>query len=350
MNKTRRVRIKDVAARAGVSPSTVSVVLNDVPARISSATAEAVRAAARELGYHPDLNARSLRRKQTQLIGMVTDSVVTTPYAPGLVRGAQEAAWERQHLLLISNTEGDAAHEEELIEALLAQRVAGFLLASTAHEARPTPRALLGVPVVGMNLELTDGLVSFVPDEYAGAEALVKLLVSAGHRRIALLHGRSRFPAAVLRAEAHADVTRDARCYDALLLAYHDHDSGLGDSAFGERAALRLLQLPDPPTAIMAFNDRMAVGVYHAARLLGIGIPEQLSVVGFDNQILVADELRPGLTTIDLPHRELGYRATSTLLALLEDHPDEVPQGIVRLSCPLVERNSVAPPGLTSMK
>ncbi|MDF1488027.1 LacI family DNA-binding transcriptional regulator [Tessaracoccus caeni] len=343
MNKARRVRIKDVAARAGVSPSTVSVVLNDVPARISSATAEAVRTAAKELGYHPDLNARSLRRKQTQLIGMITDSVVTTPYAPGLVLGAQEAAWERQHLMLIANTERDAVHEEEVIEALLAQRVAGFLIAATAHEAWSVPRALHDVPVVGLNVEL-DGAPSFVPDEYAGAEGLAKLLVAAGHRRIALLHGRSRFPAAVLRAEAHADVTRAAQCYDGLLVAYHDHASELGDSAFGELAALRLLRLPDPPTAIMAFNDRMAVGVYHAARTLGLSIPDELSVVGFDNQILVAEELRPGLTTVDLPHRELGYRATSALLALLEDRPEDVEGGVLRLPCPLVERTSVASP------
>lgn len=346
MNKARRVRIKDVAARAGVSPSTVSVVLNDVPARISSVTAEAVRTAARELGYHPDLNARSLRRKQSKLIGMITDSVVTTPYAPGLVQGAQEAAWEQQHLLLIANTERDAAHEEEVIEALLAQRVAGFLIASTAHEAWSVPRALLDVPVVGMNVELTGGAVSFVPDEYAGAQSLAQLLVAAGHRRIALLHGRSRFPAAVLRADAYGDVMRGADCYDGLLTAYHDHDSELGDSAFGERAASRLLQMPDPPTAIMAFNDRMAVGVYHAARTLGIGVPEHLSVVGFDNQILVADELRPGLTTIDLPHRQLGYRATSALLTLLNDGLEAAPQGIIRLPCPLVVRNSVATPAV----
>ena len=338
-----RVRIKDVAERAGVSTATVSLVLNDSPSRITHETAEMVRRVAKELGYRPDHTARSLRTKRTQMIGLLSDYIVTTPYAGQMIRGAQEAAWERDHLVLIGNTEGEPAREDGLISALLARRLDGYLYASMFHRVDQMPPALAGMPIVGLDVEIGDAGPSFVPDDFTGGKDAAEILLAAGHRRIGHLAGRLSTPATAMRAEAFAQTLTAAGCFDPSLIFYYPEDDPASASEFGEDAALALLRRDDRPTALFAFNDQMAIGVYRAAAKLGLRIPDDLSVVGFDNQELIAQELRPQLTTLQLPHYEMGRRATTRLIDLLLGSGDSTPN-IERLLCPVVHRGSVSAP------
>lgn len=336
------VRIKDVAERAGVSTATVSLVLSGNP-RISEATAETVRRAASELDYRPDLTARSLRTRRTQMIGLVSDYVVTTPYAGQMILGAQEAAWERDHLVLIANTEGQPEREDGLISALLARGLDGYLYASMFHRVDLLPPALSGMPIVGLDVEIGKAGPSFVPDDFAGGKDAAELLLAAGHRRIGHLAGQRSTPATPMRADAFAQALTTAGCFDPSLVAYYPEDDGASASEFGEQAALALLRREDRPTAIFAFNDRIAMGVYRAAATLGLRIPDDLSVVGFDNQELIAVELRPQLTTLQLPHFEMGRRATSRLIDIMLGSGDPTPK-VERLRCAVIERGSVQPP------
>ena len=315
--------------------------LNGTPSRISEATAETVRRAARELDYRPDPTARSLRTKRTHMIGLLSDYIVTTPYAGQMIRGAQEAAWDRDHLVLIANTEGEPEREDGLIKALLARRLDGYLYASMFHRVDRMPPALIGMPIVGLDVEIGEAGPSFVPDDFTGGKDAAEILLAAGHRRIGHLAGRMSTPATVMRSEAFAQTLTAAGCFDPSLIAYYPEDDPASASEFGEDAALALLRRDDRPTAIFAFNDQMAVGVYRAAAKLGLQIPDDLSVVGFDNQELIAAELRPQLTTLQLPHLEMGRRATTRLIDILLGSGDPTPN-IERLLCPVVHRASVS--------
>lgn len=338
-----RVRIKDVAERAGVSTATVSVVLNGAPSRVSPATANTVRRAADELGYYPDQTARSLRTQRTQMIGMISDYVVTTPYAGQMIRGVQEVAWERDHLLLIGNTEGEPERETRLITALLARRLDGYLYASMFHRVDEMPSALAGIPIVGLDVEIGDAGPSVVPDDFAGGQDAAQILLSAGHRRIGYIAGHLSTPASSVRAAAFEQALSAAKCFDQDLVVYYPEDDTCSASEFAEAAAVAMLTRSDPPTAVFAFNDQMAMGVYRAAARLNLRIPDDLSVVGFDNQELIATELRPQLTTIELPHAEMGRRAATRLIDLLDGVGDSTPE-IDRVHCPVIHRASVGPP------
>lgn len=338
-----RVRIKDVAERAGVSTATVSLVLNDAPSRVSAATAETVRRAADELGYYPDQTARSLRTRRTRMIGMISDYVVTTPYAGRMIRGVQEVAWERDHFVLIGNTEGDQERESGLITALLARRLDGYLYASMYHRVDAMSPALAGIPIVGLDVEIGDAGPSVVPDDFTGGQDAAEILLTAGHRRIGHISGRHSTPASALRARAFQESLSAVGCYDPSLVVHYGEDDPASASEFAEATALRMLTRPDPPTAVFAFNDQMAIGVFRAAAQLGLRIPDDLSVVGFDNQELIATELRPMLTTIELPHAEMGRRAATRLIDLLDGSGDSGP-AVERILCPVIHRASVASP------
>lgn len=334
-----RVRIKDVATAAGVSPATVSLVLNSRTEEISEATAQRVRDVAASLGYRPDLNARSLRTQRTGLIGVISDEVVTTPYAVQMIAGAQEAASARGYLLLIVNTSRDAAREAELISTLRDRRVDGYLFLTMYHREIQLPELLRSLPVVGVDVDLGPDVPSFVPDEAAGASAAARFMIANGHRRIAHLEGDALAPATRLRSDAFQRVLRESGVLDPDLIVPWENVDSSGESVVAERAMGRLLASNRRPTAVFAYNDRMAIGVYRAAAEHGIRVPEDLSVVGFDDQEIISAELRPPLTTLALPHAEMGREATDLLLDELEGQPSE--PGPRLLPCPMIERASL---------
>jgi LacI family transcriptional regulator len=348
-----RPRIKDVAAAAGVSAATVSLVLNDVPGiRVGAETRQRVIDAAGRLGYATNAIARSLRTQRTRTVGLISDVIATTPYAGRMIQGAQESAWAAGHLLFLVNTGGDAELEARAIDALRAHLVDGIVYATMYHRIVEVPAALEVGKVVLLDAQPAKGPIPFVvPDEVGGAVTAVTELTRHGHRRIGFVTDRKDVPAAVGRLAGYRTALRAAGvAFDADLVVTEDTDT-----AGGYRAVARLLDRRDRPTAVFCFNDRMAMGAYRAAQQRDLRVPADLSIVGFDDQELIAAALSPGLTTVALPHHAMGEWAVRKLLAAVDGgdasstgngagRESATAEDHVLMPCPLVRRESVGPP------
>jgi LacI family transcriptional regulator len=336
-----RVRMSDVAARAGVSTATVSMVLNGVNGkRISPETQQRVREAAEAVGYKPNSVARSLRTQQTRMVGLISDTIASTPYAGRMLAGANDVARDQGHLVVLVDTERDAEAERLALQALNGQQVDAIIYACMWHRVVEVPPGLPEDAVLLDCAPVTGGRAAVVPDERAGGMAAVRELVAAGHRRIAFLDAEERFGlvASELRYEGHLAVLAEAGIEPDPALHVRAEPVAGG----GREAAGRLLDLPAQrrPTAMFCFNDRMAMGAYTAAHHRGLSIPGDLSIVGYDDQQLVAAELDPPLTTIALPHYEMGRWAMEVALGLRQADP-AVPH---LMPCPIIRRASVGPP------
>ncbi|MEV4688983.1 LacI family DNA-binding transcriptional regulator [Microbacterium sp. LWH3-1.2] len=335
--------IRDVAAHAGVSQTTVSHVLNATPhTRVSEDTAARVRAAAEELGYRPNRLARGLRTQASDMIGLVTEEIATTPHAGRIILGAQEEASRRNLTLAIINSvlnpepEVDAAQ----IQAFLDRQVDGIIYATVYHDVIVAPENLRSRPAALIGARDSAGAIPAVlPDERAGAAAVVEMLARAGHRRIAFAASAEDVPATRGRLLGYLDGMQAASLPTEDLVV-----AGPADARGGYRASLELLDRA--PTAVFCYNDRMAVGAYRAAGERGLVIPTDLSIVGFDDQAPIPDSLFPTLTTVSLPHYEMGAWAVSTLADLIhgKDEQTLLTERPTVLACPVVERESVAPP------
>lgn len=334
---TRRpVTMADVARHAGVSRSAVSFVLNDRRSvSIAEDTRDRVLAAAAELGYRPNAGARALAKKQSDWYGLVTE-IVTAPFAVDIIKGAQDRALIDEKYLLIASTESDPVAETAAIERLLEQRVEGLLYAATWHRAVQIPEIAREVPTVLVNCFDADGRYpAIVPDERTGGRRATERLLAAGHRRIGFINLDPDIPAAVGRRVGYHEVLREAGVAPDEKLEISGHATADG----GYVAASALLDLADPPTAIFCANDRMAMGAYDAIKERGLRIPQDIAVIGFDNQELIAAYLRPGLTTVALPFEQMGARGVDLLAAIIAGQSTGT--GTVTVDCPLLERASV---------
>jgi LacI family transcriptional regulator len=334
------VGIKQVAGEAGVSVATVSQVLNAVEgARISEDTRARVHATAERLGYVPNRMARGLRTRRTETLGLISDEIATTPYAARMILGAQEAALRHGFTLVLFNTDRDPAVEDRDIRNLLQYQVDGIIYATMYHRVVTLPTALRGVPTVLLDCESDDAAVpAVVPDEVAGGRAAVEELLAHGHRRIGFATNSEPVPATAGRLQGYQDALSAAGIrFDPALVVSDESESG-----GGYRASRALLERVDRPTALFCFNDRMAMGAYRAAAELGLKIPTDLSIVGFDNQEVIAAGLFPDLTTITLPHHAMGAWAVDTLIPLLSGESPATVAAPLRMDCPLVRRSSVS--------
>jgi LacI family transcriptional regulator len=337
---TGRVGITDVASAAGVSISTVSLALNDVGhGRINPETRERIRRIADSMGYVPNRLARGLRMQRSGIVGFISDRVITTPWAVRMIVGVQEAFQQAGYLVLLVNSEGDPGLETREIATLRQHQVDGILYATMYHRQVDSLDMLRDVPTVLLDAETSDPAFSWVvPDEGAGARAAVKELLSHGHRRIGLVTNAHDIPATRLRMRGYRSALKQEGVpFDATLVS-----AGTATAEGGYRAALHLLQRHDRPTALFCFNDRMAMGSYRAAAELGLRIPVDLSVVGYDNHHDIAAGLFPGLTTVQLPHYEMGVWAAQHLLDLIGSK-DGKPRH-ARLRGRLIRRESVTSP------
>ena len=344
----KSIGIKDVAVAAGVSVTTVSHVLNDVAyARISPETREKVKATAERLGYGPNRLAQALRTQRTGMLGLVSEEIATTPHAGRIILGADEAARARGYNLMIINTSGAASEESRQadVEALLERRVDGILYATMYHREVTLPENLSSIPAVLVDSEsLAGSVASVVPDEEGGARVAVQSLLDAGHRRIGFLNNTDDVPATRDRLRGFRNALDEAGLDGAAAPV----ESELSEVLGGYVAALRMLKRKDRPTGLFCYNDRMAMGAYRAAAEVGISIPNELSVVGFDDQELIAANLYPGLTTVALPHYEMGAWATERLIDAIEGKADLTVLAAkpTILQCPLVTRESITNPHL----
>lgn len=339
----RRTTIRDVAAAAGVSITTVSHVLNDATAaRVAPATRSRVHRAAKDLGYAADTVARSLRTQRSQSIGLIGDEIATTPFAGQMIQGAQHAARAHGSVLLVATTEYNEELEREEIRALQDRRVDGVLYAAMYHRAVDVPAALRGSPVVVVNARTDDPTISWVvPDEVQGGRDAAQVLLAAGHRRVAMLSNVDDIP-----ARAGREAGFRAACAEAGLAAEDVVVTRTAtEPAQAYAAAFELLRADDRPTGLFCFSDRVAMGAYRAAAELGIAIPRDLSVVGFDDLELISASLHPGLTTLALPHYAMGAWAVEQLYTQI-DAPagTTAPVRTTQLRCPVIHRASVTSP------
>jgi LacI family transcriptional regulator len=342
MDLRRPSTIRDVATLAGVSTTTVSHVLNDVPGkRINSETRDRVKVAAAELSYRPNRLAQGLRLQRTHTFGFVSDAIGETPYAGLTIAGAQQTAAANGSLLMFMNSGLDPELEDKEIRALLDRRVDGIVYASDYHRQVTLPPALRRTTAVLVDAFTDDPTIpSVVPDEFGGAFTAVGELAAHGHREIAFLNNQEDIPATGLRlAGFQRGLAENGISFRPERVIPEEPIS-----AGGYRAATALLGRPNRPTALFCFNDRMAMGAYQAAADLGLRIPSDVSIMGFDNQENIADGLRPGLTTLALPHYEMGQWAVRTLIELVDSGVQQPIHQALTLPCPLVRRASVGSP------
>jgi LacI family transcriptional regulator len=340
-----RITLADVARSAGVSPTAASFVLSGrrVEMRISADVEKRVLRAARETGYRPNIVSRSLRTGTSHTIGFVSDTVATTPFAGHLIWGALDAARERGHLLFIGETEGDPDLERELIDAMHDRGVDGIVLASMYTRKIVVPKGLKAGPAVLLNAVPTtpSSIPAVVPDEVEAGRTVVRVLLNAGHRDGIGLIGAAppnQVPkdslAAVQRLQGIVEAMRAAGANIASAVRCADWQPEIGYDA------TRRLLKKTTPTALICFNDRVALGTYQALADAGLDVPGDVSVVSFDDDQM-ASWVRPQLTTVGLPHYELGREAINVLLDKDLREPADEQALIRRIPMPLRERDSV---------
>ncbi|MFF7446427.1 MULTISPECIES: substrate-binding domain-containing protein [unclassified Streptomyces] len=333
---------KDVARLAGVSHTAVSFVFNGrAEGNLSPATQERIRQAAAQLGYRPDPVARGLRRRRTAVIGLVTDEIASSPFAGRLLRGAMDTAWGSEHLVLTVDSGGDRAKEDAAVAELLDRRVDGIIYAAMSLRRVRVPEGLHRTHSVLANcVPEDDSLPAVVPAERAGGRTAARLLLDEGHRRVAMVGGQDDM-ASVDRLRGF----RDALRAEGVTVPREWVVRSGGEISGGYEGALRVLDgVPADrrPTGIFCYNDRVAAGVLHAATRLGLAVPQDLSVVGYDDQEHMAAYLTPALTTVALPHRAMGEAAARLVLDSIDT--GRTPSATVRrLACQVITRASVGP-------
>ena len=346
VNRSKRlVSIKDIAKEAGVSVCTVSLVMNNKDHnRVSKAVAQKIRATAENMGYKSNSVARTLRTSKSNTLGFVTDEIATTPYAGRVLQGAQDAARKLGYILLTANTNNDAELEDQEISALRRYNVDGFLYANI-------PEALEGSLTVVVDSEDAAGKVpSIYPDDEMAGHDATNRLIQAGCRRIVYYGSATTIIAqgerlnGYRRALAEAGIAFD----EALVVNVLETTNAAAEAArvFDEIK----------PDGIFCFNDVRATFIYEAARERGVRIGTDVSVISIDNQPFITDVIKPSLTTLELPHYEMGFEAVRQLVAMLDgdkavadlesDHGMAVQRqrdgGKTALRCRIIERDSIA--------
>lgn len=350
--KNKRVTLVDIADAVGVSPTTVSLVLSGRARelRISAGVANRVQTAADRMGYQRSAVPFRPRTGATRAIGFVSDTVATTPLAGDMIRGALAAARDRGFMLFVGETEGDPELERTLLQDMRERRVDGLILASAHTRFVDVPPGLDASSAVLLNALAGErsSLPSVVPDEAGAGRAAARVLLDAGHRDGIHLIGAG--PDLVNAAgKVLTAVERLNGLYEVFGAAGVKIGSDyLSRSSLPEHGfeATRDLLARTGPRALVCLNDRIALGAYQALQDAGLRVPADVSVVSFDDDP-VASWMRPGLTTVALPHYELGVKAVEVLFA--EDAYRGVrrspgPGVVHRVPMPVRVRDSVARP------
>ncbi len=328
---------KDVAERAGVSVTVVSYVVNNGPRPVSSATRARVEKAIEELGYYPNELARSLRRQRSLTIGLLIPNLTNPVYAE-IARNMEDVCTEAGYLVLLCDSARDPAQEKRFIFMLRAKQVDGLVMIPSQDPLELIePLQAAFIPTVVLEHDLPQAHCIAI-DDLRGGRMGTQHLLSLGHRRIGLIR---RYPSSALSCDRFTGYRQTLEAagitYDPSLAV--ECEAG---QAAGYQAMQQLLALPEPLTAVFTHNDVLALGAMHAIWEAGLSIPDDISIVGYDDTASSA-YLTPPLTTVRFPKAEMGRQAAHRILQLVRDNRD-IPACTAVLPVELVVRASTATP------
>ncbi|WEV69768.1 LacI family DNA-binding transcriptional regulator [Bifidobacterium sp. ESL0775] len=342
--------MKNVAEKAGVSISTVSLVLNNRDAgRVKPKIATKVRQIADELGYKPNPMARSLRTSKTGILGFIAEDIYNIPYTAQTLQGAQDAASHYGYIILFVDTDGSASQAEQ-INVLQRYGMDGFLYSKPSSQVTEVPEDLVHSPLVLISTNTVDNRFPIVePDEFAIGYDATKRLIDAGAKKIAYIGNDEPTIAQATRIEGYRKAIKEAKIG-------FDKDLVVNVSQDGE-ALRRVSELFDTekPDAFFCYDDARAWYIYECAARRGLTVGKDISVIGVGNNSNVADTFSPKLTTIAMPYYEIGYWAVCKLVSLIEKRSlgnDPFPKNLIDLPpinsaipacihCQLIENESV---------
>jgi len=328
--KKRTVTIQDVAKAAGVSVSTVSRVLNG-KVDVASETQDRILSVIEELGYTTNLAARSMRSHKKNLVGLIMPDIAY-PFAIEVMKGVNRAIAESEFDLLVYTTgdvrkSGRESHEQKYVSLLTNSISDGVVIVAPV-----AGNFNIDAPIVSIDpLASNPNYPAVHATNYHGSLEAMEYLLNLAHTRIGYISGRVELESSNRRLMGYRDALAKAEIpMDKSLIASGDYTTATGVSG-----ARQLLGLPDPPSAIFASNDQMAMGVFQVAEEMGIRIPQDLSVIGFDN---IPESKYLGLTTVDQFISEMGYVATQMLIQIINGNPLE--NQTYKMQTKLVIRNS----------
>ncbi|MCB0166201.1 MAG: LacI family DNA-binding transcriptional regulator [Anaerolineae bacterium] len=337
MTDKKRVTRKEVAARAGVSVAVVSYVVNNGPRPVSPETQAKVQQAIDELGYYPNELARSLSRQQTATIGLIIPSLLNPVFAE-IAESLERACVSAGYLVILGGTGRDLRKEVEFAKLLRAKQIDGVVvLPSESPQAILEPLQQADIPVVILEHNLPN-IHCITMDELQGARLAMQHLLSLGHHRIGMIKRQPSSALSNLRFVGYCDnlVEAGIPCDPTLVI-----ESKAGQAA-GYTSMRQLLALPNPPTAVFAHNDMLAMGAIRAIHDAGLTVPGDISIVGYDDTSNAA-YLNPRLTTVKSPVAEMGHRAGQIIMKLAQKQRD-LPAQTIMLPVELIVRASTAPP------
>jgi LacI family transcriptional regulator len=335
------VSIVSVAKAAGVSNKTVSRVINGEP-YVTEETRERVEKAIRDLGYVPNMAARLIRSSRSNTFGIITDYVSTTPYSVDIVRGIQDWANAHGKTILMANTGGSSEREAGIWKMFQSHRIDGVLYVTMYRRTVDPEAGDVQIPTVMINCrpQTNELLPSIEPNDYQGAQDLTRYLLDRGHRKIGYIRLNPILLGAQLRLDAFRRTTGDFGLSESDLSIRLGMEGPVGaEKNYVFAVATEILQQKDRPTAIMSGNDEMTIQIYIAAMALGLRIPEDVSIVGFDDFRTVSLALKPELTTAALPYYDLGLEGAELLNSVVAGNKARPSSRV--LPCKLVERTSV---------
>ncbi|MBX9601660.1 MAG: LacI family transcriptional regulator [Bryobacteraceae bacterium] len=339
LNEVRQsLSIKDVARIANVSHSTVSRALRDSPL-VNPETAARIKKIALESSYRASAVARSLATSKTHTLGVVV-ATVADPFIAEVISGIEAAARQRGYSVFLANSDGVADRETSVVESFEERRVEGILvLASRVGSSYRTLLEKTSIPIVLINnYKFGDCAYSVDIDNVPASREATRHLIGLGHRRIAYLGDRFGFNSDTERFSGYRQELAAADIAFRPEFVVH----GDGTPPGGEAAVQQLMQLPGRPTAVFCYDDMTALGALRGIRAAGLRVPEDVSVVGFDD-LLIASYVEPALTTIRQPKEHMGTLATEMILNLLSGEKGEAN---VKVAGELIVRKSACPPAV----
>jgi LacI family transcriptional regulator len=327
------VTLTQIAKAAGVSVATVSRALTDSGHPIHEQTRARIIKLAQEMGYQPNLVARSLRTERTSTIGLIVENILS-PFIPPILRGIQDHLNQLNYSSLIINSDWNPEIEVQAISTLNKRQIDGILFVETWHRSADTIRDLTHKPFMFVHRLFNNCCTnSVVPDDLFGARLATGHLIRLGHHHIAYINGPIHWDSSINRLKGYQkELSSWDIPFDPELVKEGDWEV-----KGGYAAAQALISRPARPTAIFAANDLMALGAVYAIQDAGLHVPQDVAVVGYDNRNF-AGFVRPALTTVTLPCYEMGQASARLLLRLINGEIEAAPT--MEVKGKLIERES----------